>query len=88
MYKHSEKAYIKSFYSINKSKYGYEASNHIALFTCLFITDIWYHMGLSIRHLLSILIITPQKIRAMTGASYNAHTEPLFKQLNILIKAT
>ena len=83
-----KKRISRSFYAINKAKHVLNRKHLTILYYSLVYSYLTYGIiiwGSAYDTYLSKLIITQKKIiRAMTGASYNAHTEPLFKQLNIL----
>ena len=83
-----KKRISRSFYAINKAKHVLNRKHLTILYYSLVYSYLTYGIiiwGSAYDTYLSKLIITQKKIiRAMTGASYKAHTEPLFKQLNIL----
>ena len=78
----------RSFFAINKAKHVMNKKHISTLYYSLVYPYLTYGIilwGSAYDTYLSKLIITQKKIiRAITYAPYNAHSEPLFKLLNIL----
>ena len=78
----------RSLYALRKVKHSL-STNHL---TILYYSLIYPYVDYGITlwgatyktHVNKIVIKQTKAIRIMTGAQYNAHTNPLFKQLNIV----
>ena len=83
-----KKRITKSFFAINKAKHVLNRKHLTILYYSLVYSYLTYGIivwGSAHDTYMSKLKITQKKIvRAITGAPYNAHSEPLFKLLNIL----
>ena len=83
-----KKRITKSFFAINKAKHVLHRKHLTILYYSLVYSYLTYGIilwGSAHDTYMSKLKITQKKIvRAITGAPYNAHSEPVFKLLNIL----